>query len=193
MAKPLRVVSVKEPIRFAGLEVGITSTKAKRVYYTKDSDCGLFSDGSNEMEDKYNSHEEESEEETHEVIPELVTDNPTTDTEADEESGDNSYVYFPYMTTDELEYNEYRITDLITDMTNTEQDTFMHTANELASTDLPIEELKPLTQRFQEGCIGEKKKTTASSMQQVGDTIIYSEDPSGIGLMYLDEGVYEPK
>ena len=73
-AKPLRVVSVKEPIRFAGLEVGITSTKAKRVHYSEDSDCGLFSDGSDEMEDEYNSHEEESEEETHEVIPELVTD-----------------------------------------------------------------------------------------------------------------------
>ena len=30
-------------------------------------------------------------------------------------------------------------------------------------------------------------------MQQVGDTIIYSEDPSGIRLMYLDKGLYEPK
>ena len=100
---------------------------------------------------------------------------------------------FPLSDADELEYNEYRITDLITDMNNTELDNFMHAANELASTDSPIKELKPLTQRFQEGCIGEKTKTTASSMQQVGDTIIYSEDPSGISLMYLDEGIYDPK
>ena len=46
---------------------------------------------------------------------------------------------FPHLTTDELKY--------------------MHVADKLSSTDLPIKDLKPLPQRFQEGCIGEKKKT----------------------------------
>ena len=103
MAKPLRIVSAKEPISFAGLEVGITSNKPKRVHYSEDSDCGLFSDGSHEMEDEYNAHEEELEEENHEVIPELEATNPTTDTEDEEESGNSSCGDFPYLTTDELE------------------------------------------------------------------------------------------
>ena len=72
-------------------------------------------------------------------------------------------------------------------MTNTELDNFMHAANELASSDSPIDGLKPLPQRFQEGCVGEKKKTPEVSMQHVGDTVIYSEDPSDISLMYLED------
>ena len=45
MAKPLTMVSTKEPISFAGLKAGITSNKPKRIHYSEDSDCGLFSDG----------------------------------------------------------------------------------------------------------------------------------------------------
>ena len=93
--KARRVVPAKEPIRYAGLEVGITSTKVKRVHSREDSDCGLYSDGSNEMEDKNKSKEE-----THEDIPESAVDNPTTDTEADEGSGDHSDVNLPDLTTD---------------------------------------------------------------------------------------------
>ena len=86
-----------------------------------------------------------------------------------------------------MEYDEYRITDIIKDMTNTELDNFMHAANELASNDSPIDGLKPLPQRFQEGCVGEKKKIPEVSMQHVGDTVIYSEDPSGTSLIYLED------
>ena len=85
MAKPLRLVSTKESISFAGLEVGMTSNKLRRVHYSEDSNCGLFSDSSHEMEDKDNIQEEELEEKNHEVIPELETTNPTTDTEDEEE------------------------------------------------------------------------------------------------------------
>ena len=148
----LRVVATHT---MAGLEVGITSNKSKRVHYSEDSDCGLFSDGSHEMEDEDNVQEEELEEKNQEVIPELETTNLTTDTEDEEESGDDSCVDFPHLTTDELKY--------------------MHVANELASTDSPIEDLKPLPQRFQEGCVGEKKKT------------------SGISLMYVDDIIYDWK
>ena len=41
--------------------------------------------------------------------------------------------------------------------------------------------------RFQEGCVSEKKKTPEVSMQHVGDTVIYSEDPSGTSLIYLED------
>ena len=46
-----------EPILVAGLEVVNTSNKTKKVHYSEDSNCGLYSDGSNDTEDEYNSHE----------------------------------------------------------------------------------------------------------------------------------------
>ena len=56
--KSLRTASVKEELTpRAGSEVVTTSTKSKKVRYSEDSDCGLYSDGSNDTEDEYNSHE----------------------------------------------------------------------------------------------------------------------------------------
>ena len=54
----LRTASAEEePILFAGLEVVTTFTKPKKVHYREDSDCGLYSDGSDDTEDEYNPHE----------------------------------------------------------------------------------------------------------------------------------------
>ena len=153
-----------KPILVAGLEVVNTSYKTKKVNYSEDSDCGLYSDGSNDTEDKYNSHEgmrnssaefiEESEQDIYEDLPDLTTDSPTTDTGDEEEPEEDNYENLPDLVTDSPDtgYNEdrhssnMRITDIITDMNNTELENFMQAATELASSDSPIEELKPLPQ-----------------------------------------------
>ena len=179
----LRTAPTKEELPpSARPEVVTTSTKSKRVCYSKDSDCGLYSNGSNDTEDKYNSHEdmrnssaefiEESEEDIYEDLPNLTTDSPTTCTGDEEEPGDDNYKNLPYLVTDSPDtgYNENKITDIITDMNNTELENFMQAATELASSDSPIEGLKPLPQWFQEGYVGEKK--TPEISMHVGDTVI---------------------
>ena len=99
--KSLRTASAKEKLPpGAGPEVVTTSTKSNNVCYSEDSDCGLYSDGSNDMEDEYNSHEEESEEYIYKDLPDLTTDSPTTDTGDEEESGEDNYENLPYLTTD---------------------------------------------------------------------------------------------
>ena len=110
---------------------------------------------------------EESEEDIYEDLPDLVTDSPDTGYNEDRHS------------------SNMRITDIITDMNNTELENFMQAATELASSDLPIEELKPLPQWFQEGYVGKKKMLEVS--MHVGDTVIYSEDPSGTSLTNLED------
>ena len=57
-------------------------------------------------------------------------------------------------------------------MNNTELENFMQAATELASSDSPIEGLKPLPQWFQEGYVCEKKTPKVS--MHVGNTVIYS-------------------
>ena len=147
---------------------------------------------------------EESEEDIYEDLPDLLTDSPATDTGYDEgmrnslaelmeESEEDIYEDLPDLVTDSPDtgYDEarhssnMRITDMITDMNNTELENFMEAASELASSDSPIEELKPLSQSFQEGYVC-KTKTPKGSMY-VGDTVIYSEDPTGTSLTYLED------
>ena len=49
----LRTASAEEePILGARLEVVTTFTKPKKVHYSEDSDCGLYSDGSDDTEDE---------------------------------------------------------------------------------------------------------------------------------------------
>ena len=56
--KSLRTASAEEePILGAGLEVVTTFTKPKKVHYSEDSNCGLYSDGSDDTEDEYNPYE----------------------------------------------------------------------------------------------------------------------------------------
>ena len=181
--KSLRTASAEEePIIFAGLEVVNTFTKPKKVHYSEDSDCGLYSDGSDDTDGEYDPHEgmrnssakliEESEEDIYEDLPDLVTDSLDTDTD------DTGY--------DEKRHSSnMKITDMITDMNNTELENFMQAATELASSDSPIEELKPLPQWFQEGYVCEIK--TPKGSMHVGDAVIYSEDPSGTSLTYLED------
>ena len=87
---------------------------------------------------------EESEEDIYEDLPDLVTDSPDTDTD------DTGY--------DEARHSSnMRITDMITDMNNTELDNFIQAATELTPIDSPMEELKPLSQQFQEGYVCKTK------------------------------------
>ena len=134
----LRTASTKKELSLSARpEVVTTSTKSKRVRYSEDSDCGLYSDGSNDTEDEYNSHEgkrnssaefiEESEEDIYEDLPDLTTNSPTTDTGDDEEPEEDNYENLPDLVTDSPDtgYDEdrhssnMRITDMITDMNNT--------------------------------------------------------------------------
>ena len=117
-----------------------------------------------------NSSAEFIEESEEDIYEDLTTDSPTTDTGDEEEPEEGNYVNLPYLVTDSPDtgYNEdrhssnMRITDMITDMNNTELENFMHAATELASSDSPIEGLKPLPQWFQEGYVGEKKTPEVS-------------------------------
>ena len=87
---------------------------------------------------------DESEEDIYEDLPDLTTDSPDTDTD------DTGY--------DETRHSpDIWITDMITDMDNTELDNFIQAAIELAPNDSPMNKMKQLSQWFQEGYVGETK------------------------------------
>ena len=115
---------------------------------------------------------EESEEDIYEDLPDLETDSPDTDTGYDEARHSSNM----------------RISDMISDMNNTELDNFIQAATEVAPIDSPMEELKPLSQWFQEGYVCETKMPPGvKGSMYLGDTVIYSEDPTGRSLTYMED------
>ena len=69
-----------------------------------------------------------------------------------------------------------------------ELDNFIQAAVELAQDDSPINKMKHLSQWFQEGCVGETKMPPGVKGQvYLDDIVIYSEDPTGRSLTYMED------
>ena len=107
-------------------------------------------------------------------LPQLETDSPDTDT-------------------DDTGYEENRDSDdpdiWIEDSLrhNTELENFIQAAVTLATDDSP-NKVEHLSQCFQEGCVGKIKIPPGiKSITHLDDILVYSEDPTGRSLSYMDD------
>ena len=107
-------------------------------------------------------------------LPSLVTDSPDTDTD---DTG--------YKETRDSDDPDIWIEDSL--IHNTELENFIQAAVALATNNSPGK-MEQLSQWFQEGCVGETKMPPGiKSIIYLDNILVYSEDPTGRSLSYMDD------
>ena len=129
------------------------------------------------MEDSAVGLTDESEVDLYTDLPALTTDSPYTDTD------DTGY--------DKIRHSpDIWIEDSL--IHNTELDNFIQAAIELVPDESPIDKMKQLSQWFQEGYVGETKTKMPPGIKgsvYLDNIVIYSEDPTGRSLTYMEDTV----